>query len=480
MIENYAGHMHRLANAAGMRFTVEAYGGPCDAIAYGGRSDEPMGEFWTPSGAIETCRGMASAGHVYGKRIIGAEAFTSADRERWLEHPAILKSHGDRAFCEGINRFVFHRYAMQPWTDGRVPGMTMGPWGQHYERTQTWWDWTPAWHTYLARCQYLLRQGLFVADICRVQPETPPQGFGYYDRHGYDWDECGTEAVVTRMTVKDGRIVLPDGMSYRVLALPWSQTMTPGLLRKVKELVESGATVLGPRPSASPSLSGYPQCDDEVRQLAAELWGDTDGQKTMEHRLGKGRVIWSSLPEKILAESGVPADFTAGQPLRFLHRSTANAEIYFVANLQPHEFTTTCSFRVAGRVPELWWPDSGRIERAAMWEERDGRTHVVVPFGPSGSVFVVFRERSQKSDAVVLVKHDGKEILSAIPEPPTKIVVRKAIYGVLDDPSRTRDVTAQSSEQGGRRRVRLPCEHDLDRRRSGARDYQDVGRGLRD
>ncbi|MGE5296376.1 MAG: glycosyl hydrolase, partial [Solirubrobacterales bacterium] len=456
VIENYAGRMHQLANAAGMRFTVEAYGGPCDAIAYGGRSDEPMGEFWTPSGAIETCRGMASAGHIYGKRIIGAEAFTSADQERWLEHPAILKSHGDRAFCEGINRFVFHRYAMQPWTDGRVPGMTMGPWGQHYERTQTWWDWTPEWHAYLARCQYMLRQGLFVADICRVQPETPPQGFGYYDRHGYDWDECGTEAVVSRMTVKDGRIVLPDGMSYRVLVLPWSQTMTPGLLRKVKELVESGATVLGPKPSASPSLSGYPQCDEEVRRLAAELWGDTDGQNVLEHRLGKGRVIWSSLPEKVLAESGVPADFTTGQPLRFIHRSAADAEIYFVANLQPHEFTTTCSFRVTGRVPELWRPDSGRMERAAMWEEKDGRTHVVVPFEPSGSVFVVFRERSQKNDAILLVKHDGKEILSAVPEPAAKIVVRKAIYGVLDDPSRTRDVTGKIQGRADAGEVSFP------------------------
>jgi hypothetical protein len=456
VIENYADRMHRLANAAGMRFTVEAYGGPCDSIAYGGRSDEPMGEFWTPSGAIETCRGMASAGHIYGKRIIGAEAFTSADKERWLEHPALLKSHGDRAFCEGINRFVFHRYAMQPWTDGREPGMTMGPWGQHYERTQTWWEWTPAWHTYLARCQYLLRQGLFVADICRVQSEAPPQGFGYYERHGYDWDECGAEAVITRMAVKDGRIVLPDGMSYRVLVLPWSQTMTPGLLRKVKELVEAGATVLGPRPSASPSLSGYPQCDDEVRRLAAELWGDTDGQDTTEHRLGKGRVVWSYLPEKALAESGVPADFTAGQPLRFIHRSAANAEIYFVANLQPHEFTTTCSFRVTGRVPELWWPDSGRMERAALWEEKDGRTHVVVPFEPSGSVFVVFREHSQKNDAVLLVKHDGKEILSAIPEPPTKIVVRKALYGVLDDPSRTRDVTARIQSRADAGEVAFP------------------------
>ncbi|MEN6426331.1 MAG: glycosyl hydrolase [Phycisphaerales bacterium] len=447
VIDNYAAHMHRLANAAGMRFTVEAYGGPCDAIAYGGRSDEPMGEFWTPSGAIETCRGMASAGHVYGKRIIGAEAFTSGDRERWLEHPAILKSHGDRAFCEGINRFVFHRYAMQPWTEGRRPGMTMGPWGQHYERTQTWWEWTPVWHTYLARCQYLLRQGLFVADICRVQPEAPPQGFGYYDRRGYDWDECGAEVVLTRMTVRDGRIVLPDGMSYRVLMLPWSQTMTPELLRKVKELVQSGATVLGPRPSASPSLSGFPQCDEEVRQLAAELWGDADGERVKEHRLGQGRVIWSNAPEEVLAESGVPADFTAGQPLRFIHRSTDEAEIYFVANLQPYELTTTCSFRVVGRVPELWWPDSGRIERAAMWEERDGATHVVVPFAPSGSVFVVFRERSHKNDGVAIVRHDGAEILSAIPKPPIRVIVQKALYGVLKDPARARDVTAKVQDR---------------------------------
>jgi hypothetical protein len=444
VIENYAGHFRELAHAAGMRFTCEAYGSPCDAIPYGGQSDEPMGEFWTPGGnAMETCRGMASAGHVYGRRIIGAEAFTAGDHERWLEHPATLKALGDRAFCEGINRFVFHRYALQPWTPERQPGMTMGPWGQHYERTQTWWDWTPAWHEYLARCQLMLREGLFVADICYVQPETPPQGPGDHKRGGYAWDECTTEAVLTRMSVKDGRIVLPDGMSYRVLALPWSQTMTPRLLRKVKELVQGGATVLGPRPSASPSLSDYPQCDTEVKQLAAELWGDADGQRVKEHRLGKGRMLWSDSPEKVLEESGVPADFTASQPLRFIHRRDGNADLYFVANPQPHEFTTTCSFRVSGKVPELWWPDSGRIERAAMWQETAGMTHIVVPFEPSGSVFVVFRESIRKTDPVVLLKRDGKPVLSATPEPRMKLSVLKARYGVLDDPARTRDVTAR-------------------------------------
>ncbi|MCX6903160.1 MAG: glycosyl hydrolase, partial [Verrucomicrobia bacterium] len=183
---------------------------------------------------------MASAGHVYGKRIIGAESFTSGDQERWREHPALLKALGDRAFCEGINRFVFHRYAMQPWTDYR-PGMTMGPWGQHYERTQTWWEQSRAWHEYLARCQFLLRQGLFVADICHLQAEAPPLGFGNHRREGYDWDECTDDAVLTRMSVRDGRIVLPDGMSYRLLVLSEARTMTPRLLRKVKELVEAGA-----------------------------------------------------------------------------------------------------------------------------------------------------------------------------------------------------------------------------------------------
>jgi hypothetical protein len=189
-----------------------------------------MGEFWTPSGAIETCKGMACAGHVYGKRIIGAESFTSADQEKWREHPATIKGLGDTAFCEGINRFVFHRYAMQPWTPERRPGMTMGPWGQHYERTETWWEESTAWHQYLARCQFMLRQGLFVADICYMQPEMPPQGFVGHPRPGYDWDECGAEVVLNRMSVKNGRIVLPDGMSYRLLVLPQTVTATPALL----------------------------------------------------------------------------------------------------------------------------------------------------------------------------------------------------------------------------------------------------------
>ena len=443
VIENYAGHFQQLANANGMRFTCEAYGGPCDCIPYGGRSDEPMGEFWTPGGgAMETCRGMASAGHIYGKRIIGAEAFTSGDQERWREHPALLKALGDRAFCEGINRFVFHRYALQPWADYR-PGMTMGPWGQHYERTQTWWEQSRAWHEYLARCQFMLRQGLFVADVCHLQAEAPPLGLGNHPRPGYDWDECTDDAVLTRMSVRDGRLVLPDGMSYRLLVLSDSRAMTPRLLRKVKELVEAGATVLGPRPLKSPSLSGYPQCDEEVQQLACELWGDCDGERVRKHAFGRGQVAWGVPPEELLKQNGVQPDFLCSRPWRFIHRSTSEAEIYFVANGQPFEATATCAFRVAGKVPELWSPETGRSERAGVYEVKDGVTRVSLTLGLSGSVFVVFRKPAGAEDSIVQVRRDGKTLLSATLEPPPKITVRAARYGVLDDPPRTRDVTAR-------------------------------------
>lgn len=441
VIENYAGEFRRLANSRGLRFTVEAYGAPCDSLPYGGQGDEPMGEFWTPGGgAMISCRGMASAGHVYGKPIIGAEAFTSADQERWQEHPALLKAVGDQAFCEGINRFVFHRYALQPWLNYR-PGMTMGPWGQHYERTQTWWEDSRPWHEYLARCQYLLRQGRFVADVCHVQAENSVASFGQYPRNGYDWDECAAEAVLTQMSVQDGRIFLPSGMSYRVLALSNARAMTPALARKLKGLVEAGATVLGPRPVKSPSLSGFPQCDEEVRQVAGELWGNCDGDQIKERSFGRGRIISGLAVESVLQRAGVAPDFACPLPWRFLHRTAGDAEIYFVANGKGFEATATCRFRVSGKAPELWWPETGKIEPAAVWEGSEGVTRVALTLGPSGSVFVVFRDPATGGSQLVAVNRGGKPLLSAAADATPKVMVSRARYGVLDDPARTRDVT---------------------------------------
>jgi hypothetical protein len=439
VVENYARRLGQLAHARGLRMSIEAYGGPCDDLPYAGEADEPMCEFWMGGGAFETVKGMASAVHTYGKTILGAESFTADDRERWLEYPASIKALGDRAFSNGVNRFVFHRYALQPWTDRR-PGMTMGPWGLHYERTQTWWELTPAWHEYLARCQFMLRRGRFTADICYLQPEAPPQSFVDHPRRGYDWDEACAEVVLERMTVKDGRLVLPGGMDYRVLVLPESTAMTPALLRKVVSLVKDGATVIGPPPQRSPSLAGYPECDGEVKRLADELWAGCDGEAVKEHRLGQGRVVWGATPEKVLNDAGVPPDFEGASRWRYIHRIDGGADIYFVSNPEPNEVTAAAAFRVVGKIPELWWPETGRVERAAAFEKKSGATSVLLPLGPSGSVFVVFREKAADDAAVVAATRDGKPLWPMVPEPPERLVVGKAVYGVPGDAVRTRDV----------------------------------------
>ncbi|MGQ9590500.1 MAG: glycosyl hydrolase [Planctomycetota bacterium] len=302
VVENHAEHLKRLGRREGFGLSIEPYDmNPCADMTLGAVADVPMCEFWlygfdTSFSVIEA----ASVAHTWGKPIVAAEAFTSVEEEAWRAHPASMKALGDWAFSAGVNRIVFHRYQHQPWLDLR-PGMTMGPYGVHWERTQTWWDMVPAYHAYLARCQVLLRRGLPVADVLFLVAEGAPQVFrppssavrgSPPDRLGYGFDGCAPEALLERAAVEDGRLVFPDGMSYRVLVLPERETMTPRLLRKVKALVEAGATAVGPRPRKSPGLSGYPGCDAEVERLAAELWGPCDGREVTERALGKGRVVW--------------------------------------------------------------------------------------------------------------------------------------------------------------------------------------------
>jgi hypothetical protein len=467
LLENYAGHFHDMAKRHGLRLSIEAYNTcPCDELAYAGRADEPMGEFWSwhKFGAAFSCTEMASAAHVYGKPVVGAEAFTADSGERWLGHPGNIKDLGDWAFCEGINRFVFHRYALQPWTD-RKPGMSMGPWGLHYERTQTWWEQSRAWHDYLARCQFLLQQGRPVVDICYLMPEGSPQS--YNDQHiengGHRFDLCPAE-LVNEMSVKNGRITFPHGMSYSVLVLPRVETMTPALLRRLAQLVRDGATVIGNPPLKSPSLSGYPECDTEVETAAMELWGSFDVPASVVARpVGAGRVFWGGgLAEatatrgkngmfvdakavgRVLKENGAREDFTCAgtsgsQVLRFIHRAIGGTDAYFIANKNPREEEVQCSFRISGKRPELWWPDTGKTERVSVFAERDGCTLVPLRLGPHGSVFVVFGKAEPPKERVSSVQCDGKVV---IPPEPSRVSVRvlSAMYGVLNDPKRTRDV----------------------------------------
>ena len=389
--ENYAGTFRRLAHDHGLRLSIEAYGAGCptDDLAYGAQADEPMAEgfSWDKVGDWNfICAEMASVAHTHGNQIVGAEAFTSGRNERWLGQPAVIKDKGDWAFCEGINRFAIHRFVSQRF-ENVAPGIGMDFWGLHYERTQTWWEQSKAWHEYLARCQYLLRQGLFVADVLYLAPEGVPRQFWPPDdafaapnvRGGYNFDGCNTDALINRVSVKDGKLVLPDGMSYRVLVVPPTQTMTLRALRRIKELADQRATIIADTkpPVKSPSLADMGEGDETVKKLAAELWP---------------RLVTGKTAAQLLDERGIKPDFSSKPLLRYIHRATADMDIYFVANPEQKAVDAVAQFRVTGKQPELWWPDTGRTESAKDFEIKDGVTSVPLRLDPSGSVFVIFRE----------------------------------------------------------------------------------------
>jgi hypothetical protein len=445
---NYVGRLAELAHDHGMRLTIEGYNLPLgDEATYTARADEPMSEFWATGGNENQSKGrqMASVAHIMGQKIVGAEAFTSGESEAWKMHPATVKALGDYQFSQGINRFVIHRYAHQPYLD-RFPGATMGPWGLHYERTQTWWEMSKAWHEYLARCQFMLRQGWFVADLCYLRPEHPDQT--YFNPQpappvGYKYDEISAEALITRVKTKDGRLFLPDGMSYRMLVLPPLDAMTPALAKKIHQLVSEGATVLAnsARPQSSPGLTGFPKSDETVAQLAGELWGDCDGGAVKEHTVGKGHLLWGTPLTEILKSLDTPADFETGPKLNWIHRKLPDGEVYFVANPTKNQVVANCQFRVKELAPELWNPVTGKISPLPVYQSTAGRVSLPLDLEPSGSRFVIFRHPVKGSQSVASFTRDGEAVFKA--DKPVTIQIQKATYGVPGDTQRTRDVAAK-------------------------------------
>jgi len=304
---------------------------------------------------------------------------------------------------------------------------------------------SPAWHEYLSRCQFMLRQGMFVADLCYLRPQLPDQTYltpAPDVPADYKYDECSAEALIARMSVKEGRLVLPDGMSYRLLVLPTNNTlMTPTLVEKIKQLVEDGATVMGPRPTASPSLTDFPKCDEEVVRLAGEVWGDCDGKNVTEHSFGKGRVVWGQPLKNILAQLPTPADFAADVKLNWIHRHVGDTEVYFVANETAAPVVANCKFRANGLRPELWNPQTGEMSPLAVYVETAAGISIPLRLDASGSTFVVFRPQTKPFDSVVNFTRDGQPVVPLNQLPVIKI--QKATYGVPGDAARTRDVRAK-------------------------------------
>ena len=403
--ENYAGALTRKCHEYGLQCSIEPYGScPADNLQYGQHCDIPMGEFWSHAGnpyglGAGNSKFISYIVHVWGKKFCGAESFTASPGPgagRWMTTPFSIKAQGDSAYAQGVNRIIYHRFTHQPWADDKyLPGMTMGRWGMHLDRTQTWWDFAKPWFQYQTRCQYMLQEGTFCADVLFFAGEQAPNQGGNTDGDpgaaafyklpfGYDSDVCPTDAMY-RLKVENGLVVVPGGVKYRILALPAMNACSPEMVACVAKLRDAGATVVwSKKPMRAPGLKWGPDGDAKVRAAADALWA-------------KG--ILECSPAEALAKLGVAPDFKVEangakdvKQIEWLHRRDASADWYFTAMPNRLETTAELSFRQTGRVPELWDAETGVCAPADVWREEGGRTYVTVPYTVCGSKFVVFRK----------------------------------------------------------------------------------------
>jgi hypothetical protein len=409
VFENHMLPLKQAGTEHGLSFTIEPYDlNPSGDLALGDIADTPSCEFWsnkfnTNYSAFEA----ASSAHTRGRKVVQAEAFTS-HRDAWRHHPGLIKDRGDWGFCAGVNRFAFHRYSAQPELDER-PGLPWGPYGVHWERTQTWWEMVPTYHAYLSRCQAMLQTGLPVADVLYLDIDDAPSVFcpppsalleGLPDRRGYSFDGCSPGTLIERASAKDGRIVFPDGMSYRLLVLPRSEAMRPELLRKVAALVEGGAWVMGSLPTRAAGLSDAEACDAEIADLSRRLRdriipdSSTPPTSTDPSALPPNLYPEYSITARVLANRGVLPDFESNGDLRYTHRVDGEVDFYFVGNRTAATQNVEARFRVTDRWPELWDPVTGERRALREFAVRGGLTCVRLEFAAYQSYFLVFAPRA--------------------------------------------------------------------------------------
>ena len=385
------------------------WGFPSEFLLYGSQSNQVGGEFWVIGVADNVeCRAASSCGHIYGKKDIYAESFTSAHNFKY--NPGSLKKWCDWLYGVGVNHLILHVYIHQP--DEKKPGIIQW-FGTSFNRHNTWFEQSKGFIDYTRRSSVLLKAGLPVIDVAYYIGENAPMMTGPRDPalpDGYDFDYVNSDVLINRMSVVDGKIVVKDGPGYSVLVLPKQKVMRPEVAAAIKRLVADGATIIGPKPVKSPSLQNYPVCDEKVAGIANEVWKDVDGKAVKKGKFGKGSVYDGVGLEDVLGAKGVEPDVKvvsdskvlcaaagAGKigiggrgGIVFHHRALDDTEVYFLANTSGKAVDFTASLRTVGRKPCFWDAVTGQITEAAAFSQAGGRTLIPLQMDASESVFVVF------------------------------------------------------------------------------------------
>ncbi len=420
---DYVGGLRDASHKYGLKTWLENYGHwgfPSEFLMYGGQSDEIGGEFWSEGdlGNIEN-RAATSAGHIYGKSKISAESNT-AGGPAYSRYPAMMKQRNDRFFAEGINNTLLHVYISQPYED-KNPGVNAW-FGNEFDRKNTWFSQLDVYIQYLKRVNYMLQQGLNVADAAYFIGEDTPKMTGIVDPSlpiGYQFDYINAEVIEKYMTVKNGLLTLPHGTQYKILVLPKQETMRPELLKKIEQLILAGGVVMGPAPKRSPSLENQPEADKIVQDLSKKLWDNVDGVTVKYRKAGKGMILNGMTMEdafkliNCVPDCKLPEDNT----IHYGHRTLKNGtEIYFISNQTNEQKVIYPEFRVRGLQPELWDATNGNTRKLKAYESFGQSTKVPIKLAPFESAFIVFRGKISKTDVStnIEVNYPDMQLISNI------------------------------------------------------------------
>jgi len=404
--ENHYDHLTTILAKYGMKRYTESHENGRVFVADGmdmkRKAAIPMSATWVPSGINvggepmheADIRESASVAHIYGQNIVAAESFTAFGlmSNAWSFSPEKLKPTADFELSKGLNRFVVHTSVHQP-VDDKIPGLGLGPFGQWFTRHETWAEQAIVWTNYLSRSSFLLQQGKFVADILYFYGEDNniTSLFGAKPPaipEGYNYDYVNVDALVNLVSVKDGKLVTPSGMSYSLLVLDSNANkMSLPVLRKLKSLAAAGATITGVVPDHSPSLSDDPA---EFNKLKNEIWNPSNT------KIFSGKNL-----EDVLRTVKVSPDVSFSKPqsnmkLVYVHRKLIDREIYWIANRSDRVENSEVSFRVSGKVPMLWHAETGANEPVSYTIDNNV-TKVKMRFDPYEAVFVVFKDKATKN-----------------------------------------------------------------------------------
>ena len=403
----------------GVQLTAEAGGpgspfwdtNPVDALKALGNVGIPRGEFWLGNPRnLFLVKEIASAAHIYGKKYVDAESWTTW--RRWRDGPFTLKKLVDRAFCEGLNRVTYHGFSNSSSEYG-FPGRSYHA-GVDMNPQITWWSKAKPFMDYLSRCSQMLQFGKFVADVAYYYGDQAPNFWPLYHNvpekpriegleSSYEYDVVNTDIILNKMSVKNGKIMLPHGICYQMLVIPEMPHIPMEVLKKLDRLVFEGATIIASKPSQVPGLYDYKSRTIQLRKLAQKMWGQCNGTTIKVNTYGKGKIVWGYTAQEWLNRVSIKPDFSyqaTGDTasLDFIHRTSERTEIYFISNKTMNTIHADCSFRVNRGRPETWDPIDGTIKKQLIYKTIDGITSMPLVLPPGGSVFVVFDITMDSSD----------------------------------------------------------------------------------